>query len=284
MSRAAGPLDLHLQGTHPKSHGFDFQSDGAALTWALNSGGHGFEGATATAIIRTEMTEPDNEPRFGKDVTRDLPPRSDIETRRWGVILAGGDGIRLRKLTRFICGDDRPKQFCPLLGDSSLVQETRRRAERSIDPHQILYSVTRIHQDHYVRDLADRTSQTIVQPGNKGTAPAILSALLCISQMDRDALVAILPCDHYYSRETEFTSAFDSAFAIAGERTASVVLLGAQPKAAEVEYGWIELGEGLISPYVSPHVSPSRTAFQVKSFQEKPPPLRANMSETLLDR
>ena len=230
------------------------------------------------------MTEPDNEPRFGKDVTRDLPPRSDIETRRWGVILAGGDGIRLRKLTRFICGDDRPKQFCPLLGDSSLVQETRRRAERSIDPHQILYSVTRIHQDHYVRDLADRTSQTIVQPGNKGTAPAILSALLCISQMDRDALVAILPCDHYYSRETEFTSAFDSAFAIAGERTASVVLLGAQPKAAEVEYGWIELGEGLISPYVSPHVSPSRTAFQVKSFQEKPPPLRANMSETLLDR
>ena len=48
--------------------------------------------------------------------------------RRWGVVLAGVDGLRLRSLTRFICGDDRPKQFCPLLGASSLVQEARQRA------------------------------------------------------------------------------------------------------------------------------------------------------------
>ena len=34
--------------------------------------------------------------------------------KRWGVILAGGDGTRLQRLTRLICGDDRPKQFCPL--------------------------------------------------------------------------------------------------------------------------------------------------------------------------
>ena len=42
---------------------------------------------------------------------------------RWGMVLAGGDGVRLRPLTRFICGDERPKQFCPLLGDSSLLQQ-----------------------------------------------------------------------------------------------------------------------------------------------------------------
>jgi mannose-1-phosphate guanylyltransferase len=90
-------------------------------------------------------------------------------TRRWGVILAGGDGIRLRPLTRFICGDDRPKQFCPLLGESSLIREARRRAERSIYADQILYSLTRGHRDYYLHDLADRTSQRIVQPSNKGT-------------------------------------------------------------------------------------------------------------------
>jgi Nucleotidyl transferase len=32
----------------------------------------------------------------------------------WAVILAGGDGVRLRPLSRLISGDDRPKQFCPL--------------------------------------------------------------------------------------------------------------------------------------------------------------------------
>ena len=66
--------------------------------------------------------------------------------RRWAVVLAGGDGIRLRRLTRFICGDDRPKQFCPLVGALTLLQEARQRAERSVLPDQILCPVTRAHQ------------------------------------------------------------------------------------------------------------------------------------------
>jgi hypothetical protein len=37
----------------------------------------------------------------------------------WAVILAGGDGVRLRSLTRGITGDDRPKQFCRSLADIS---------------------------------------------------------------------------------------------------------------------------------------------------------------------
>jgi mannose-1-phosphate guanylyltransferase len=183
-------------------------------------------------------------------------------TGRWGVVLAGGDGVRLRGLTRFVCGDDRPKQFCPLLGKATLLQEARQRAERSILPDQILYSLTRAHQAWYLRDLGDRPAQRIVQPSNKGTAPAILYTLQHISQLDPDAIVAILPCDHYYSRESVFTAALESAFAIAEARPDSIVLLGAQPKAPEVEYGWIEVGQ-----VVGPHPG----LFRVTGFQEKPP-------------
>jgi mannose-1-phosphate guanylyltransferase len=46
---------------------------------------------------------------------------------RAAVILAGGDGSRLRPLSRLIAGDDRPKQFCPILGDETLLDRTRRR-------------------------------------------------------------------------------------------------------------------------------------------------------------
>jgi mannose-1-phosphate guanylyltransferase len=45
--------------------------------------------------------------------------RDARRSRRWGVLLAGGDGTRLMNLTRLISGDDRPKQFSRLFGDES---------------------------------------------------------------------------------------------------------------------------------------------------------------------
>jgi mannose-1-phosphate guanylyltransferase len=113
------------------------------------------------------------------------------------VVLAGGDGVRLRELTRWMYGEDRPKQFCQLLGDRTLLEEARLRAERSFPARQILFSLTRAHENHYLPYLADRPSQRIVQPLNKGTAPAILSTLTRIAHADPDAVVSILPCDHY---------------------------------------------------------------------------------------
>jgi mannose-1-phosphate guanylyltransferase len=80
--------------------------------------------------------------------------------------------------------------------------------------------------------------------------------------MDSDAVVAILPCDHYYSRENLFTASLESAFTIANTRSGSIVLLGAQPSAPEVEYGWIEVGAA---------IGPGTGVFHVTRFHEKPP-------------
>lgn len=174
-------------------------------------------------------------------------------------MLAGGDGIRLRSLTRLIFGDDRPKQFCPLLGEGTLLADAWERAERSIKAEQILVAVTKAHQDYYLGDLAPRLCNRIVQPSNKGTAPAIVYSLLTIARADPDAIAVILPCDHYYSNERLFTLALESAFEIAELRSKSIVLLGAQPNAPEVEYGWIEVGatiDGSLS--------------RVRGFHEKP--------------
>lgn len=162
---------------------------------------------------------------------------------RWGIVLAGGDGVRLRELTQSVCGDYRPKQFCPLFGSRTLLEDTRHRVERNVPPEQVLYAVTRAHEDYCLPSLADRPSQRIVQPSNRGTAPAILSSLMRIPQTEPHAVVAILPCDHYYSPERAFTAALESAFEIAQHRPRSAVLLGVEPKSPEVEYGWIELVE-----------------------------------------
>jgi mannose-1-phosphate guanylyltransferase len=183
-------------------------------------------------------------------------------SRRWGVLLAGGDGTRLQELTRLICGDDRPKQFCPLFGNETLLEETRKRAERSISREQILVPLTRSHRAFYLQEPGIRPSQRIVQPANKGTAPPIVYSLLSIEQHDDEAVVAILPCDHYYSYEPGFTTALECAFDFAARQPASIVLLGAPPRSAEVEYGWIELG-----PSVG---AAGGVWFHVRRFREKP--------------
>ena len=44
----------------------------------------------------------------------------------------------------------------------------------------------------------------VVQPGNRGTLPAILLSLLEIVRVDPHAVVAFFPSDHHYSNEANF--------------------------------------------------------------------------------
>src|ERR1700757_3835227 len=96
--------------------------------------------------------------------------------RRWGVVLAGGDGSRLRGLARQIAGDERPKQFCDLLGiGSSLLQHTASRVGQNIGRDQIAYVVTRAHHRFYKPLLEGvHPERVFEQPINRGTGVAIL--------------------------------------------------------------------------------------------------------------
>ncbi len=46
-------------------------------------------------------------------------PKISVEKENYAVILAGGDGSRLKSLTRMIVGDERPKHFCPILDNET---------------------------------------------------------------------------------------------------------------------------------------------------------------------
>jgi mannose-1-phosphate guanylyltransferase len=183
--------------------------------------------------------------------------------RRWGIVLAGGDGVRLRPLTRLVCGDDRPKQFCPLYDGRTLLDQTRRRVQRSMPAEQILFSLNRAHEEYYLPALEDCPSQRLVQPRNRGTVAAILSSLFWIAREDQNATIAVFPSDHYYSDENVIDEAVEKAFELSHQEPDSVVLLGAKPDAPEIEFGWIEVG----APVRHAHDS-----FRVRGFVEKPSP------------
>jgi mannose-1-phosphate guanylyltransferase len=184
--------------------------------------------------------------------------------RAWAVLLAGGDGTRLQSLTHKIAGDSRPKQFCRIFGDKSLLNQTLERVSPLFPSGRTMFVVTKSHEAFYREDLANAgDSHIIEQPRNRGTGVAIASALLRILQSDADPVVAFFPCDHYYSNDDAFRLAVGSAMAFAGEHPASVVLLGAEARHAEVEYGWIEPGRAILD-------EPAVPLFRVSRFWEKP--------------
>ena len=193
----------------------------------------------------------------------------------WTLILAGGDGTRLRPLTRQIAGDARPKQFCPLLDGETLLDRTRRRADLLSRPDHQVVVVTRSHEPYYrplVADLAP--GRLVVQSRNRGTAPGLLYPLLRIAELAGDVPVAVFPSDHFVDDDAAFVGAVRSAVEGVHARPDLVVLLGVEASEPETEYGWIE-------PAARALPLDGEPVFPIRRFWEKP---SAELAADLLTR
>jgi mannose-1-phosphate guanylyltransferase len=196
-------------------------------------------------------------------------PATHTSRHLWAVLLAGGDGARLRDLTEKIVGDYRPKQFCPIVGPKSLLCQTRARFNPLFSGDRQAFVVSSAHERYYSKELADaKESLVIVQPTNRGTAVGIILALVQVMQVDQDAVVGLFPCDHYYSDDELFRSMVTSATTAAEQFPRSLVIVGAQAEYAETEYGWIE-------PGLAVSHSEARRLCRVNRFWEKPAPPQA---------
>src|SRR5262249_41948114 len=93
----------------------------------------------------------------------------------WAIVLAGGEGIRLRPIVRLVCGDERPKQYVPLLEGRSLLQQTIDRLPPLIPPERTVLVTMRSHIKYLAGVLEDlRLPRVLAQPQDRGTAAAIL--------------------------------------------------------------------------------------------------------------
>jgi mannose-1-phosphate guanylyltransferase len=176
-------------------------------------------------------------------------------------------GLRLKSLSRFIAGDDRPKQFCALFGGKTLLGRTRVRVARAIPPNQTLFVVVKEHEPYYRSELGELDpSRIVVQPANAGTTAAILYSLVRLLRFDDDPIVAFFPTDHDFADEYLFTQAVQTAVEAAADYPENLILLGAEADRPEEQYGWIEPGPPLSG-------DPSQGSLvRVNRFREKPSP------------
>jgi mannose-1-phosphate guanylyltransferase len=158
----------------------------------------------------------------------------------WAVVLAGGRGSRMQKWIELTFGERRPKQFCAFTGSRTMLEHTLDRARRVVPADHIMTVVTRDQAHHVPRTMrAARPGRLVVQPEDRGTAVGALLAIAPIVARDPDAVVLVLPADHYVRPESVFIRHAKRACAVARDLPDKLVLLGALPDGPETDYGWI---------------------------------------------
>lgn len=173
------------------------------------------------------------------------------------VVLSGGSGTRLWPLSR----KSHPKQLLPLLNQTSLLQDTINR----LDGLDNIDRTVVICNEEYRFMVAEQahatsigTSDIILEPVGRNTAPAIALAAFNAKQKDEDAVLLVLPADHDIRNVSEFHKAIEIGLQQANDN--HFVTFGIVPDSPETGYGYIKSADSVAANEVS----------KIEKFVEKP--------------
>jgi mannose-1-phosphate guanylyltransferase len=152
----------------------------------------------------------------------------------YAVIMAGGRGERFWPLsTRTL-----PKPFIPLLGSSSLLQQTVSRTASLVPVERIMISIGEEHFEIAKRQLPQIAEENfIVEPEGRDTSACLGFCALHLETRDPEAIMLALPADHYVGDATAYihtlTTGLDNLEGSTG------IVFGIPPSRPETGYGYI---------------------------------------------
>lgn len=172
------------------------------------------------------------------------------------LIIAGGSGTRFwPKSTSF-----RPKQLLSFGDSKSLLAQTLSRFDSIVphDPANRIIITTRKLEIAVAAELMD--VRILAEPQGRNTAPCVYWGAREIAKKNPDALMLVMPADHYIPRRDDFLRTLRQAIEWA-ETHDDLVTLGVRPTRPETGYGYLRLGAPLLG---------SKTGVKVDAFVEKP--------------
>ena len=182
------------------------------------------------------------------------------------VIMCGGSGTRLWPVSR----KQSPKQFVPMIGESSLFDLTLLRASAISDSGKMICIANQAYKHQIENALARKNlnADIVLEPMARNTAAALGSAALVSSERDPGSVLVCLPSDHVCPDSAAFAASIDIAAQHA--RAGMWMTLGVTPRFVTSAYGYILPGEVLPGDGL---------AVRVRQFAEKPD---ANMAEMII--
>ncbi len=181
-----------------------------------------------------------------------------MDEHAFAVIMAGGGGTRLWPISR----KNRPKQLLPLLNEETLFQSTVARLIDLFPPERILVVTVKAQMEEMKAQVPSIPAENyLIEPTPRGTASVVGLAAVLLKKRDPEAVMAVLPSDHFIRNRDLFHYLLRSAFDVAAQRY--LVTLGITPLYPSTAYGYIQQGETLKGEYKYP-------AYRVKKFKEKP--------------
>ena len=143
------------------------------------------------------------------------------------------------------------------------MKQTLDRGHLCVPPERTVV-VTMAGQGSYMRaELRHepRPPHVLEQPTDRGTAAAILLAAHWIQARDPEASMMVLPSDHFVSDDGIFMERVAEALDAIACHPDQIVLLGAEPREPETDYGWIELGARFVIAGTDRRVTPDLATF-----------------------
>jgi len=185
-------------------------------------------------------------------------PEQKLQTH--AVILAGGRGTRFwpRSRTR------TPKQLLNIVGKDTMLEQTVARL-RPLIPTDHIWTVTNAEQTAAVKKQlpAAARKRVLTEPIGRNTAAAIALAAIHVRHAAKgDALMAVLPADHFIAQPDKYRKIVGAALDLAREPQRMIVL-GIPPTRPDTGFGYVERMGDAIGANGSP-------AFAVRRFTEKP--------------